>query len=161
MAISFFIGWAIFSPFAFIEDLQQWSFARIEITDLLALFLPFSLVLALVNFTVPKDTFTVPVIALVLGAVTVLALFGLVVGLFLLAKMNRTTPAKRMTMIGVVIPLGFVLTIAWSALPLYGFGHSILHAIPATLGIPVGTLILRGLSVWVCESAEPGGVSSS
>ncbi len=151
MAISYMIAWAIFSPFAAIEDLRQWSFAKLETVDLLALVLPFSLGLATATF-VAKETFSLQTAALLLTGISIVAGSGLVLGLFLLAKMKSTTSAKRMAMIGIVLPVGFTLTIAWIGLPLYGFGQSLLLAIPATLAIGLIALTLRGLSLWICSA---------
>ena len=50
MAISFAIAFAIFSPLNQIDDLHDWSFARIETGDLFAVFLPISGFLALVSW---------------------------------------------------------------------------------------------------------------
>lgn len=151
MAISFFIGWAIFSPFAAIEEMREWSFAKPEISDLLALFLPFSFSFSLLLWTVPRDVRSVELVTLFGAGVTLVSFLGLCLSLFFLAKMERMSPAKRMTMIGIVIPVGAFLTLGWISFPLYGFAKSTIFAIPATLFIPVATLILRGLSDWVCR----------
>ncbi len=152
MAISFSIGWAIFSPFAEIDDLHQWTFARIETSDLFATFLPFCLLWTIVTWATPASNF--PVVALVSIAVTIFSftLFGFVVGLFLLAKIDRATPAKRMALIGVIVPLGSLLTIAWIALPLWASASSVLYAIPALVAVIPITLAFRGLSGWASQT---------
>lgn len=152
MAISFSIAWAIFSPFAKIDDLQEWTFARIETSDLFAIFLPLSFLWAVVKWTTPEDLLSVPVLALSATGIFLLTFFGFVAGLFLLAKMNQTPPAKRMAVIGIIMPLGSLLTIAWFAVPMLASAGSILYAIPAILSVVPATLAFRGLSVWVCEN---------
>lgn len=157
MAISFSIAWAIFSPFAKIDDLQEWTFARIETSDLFAIFLPLSFLWAVVKWTTPDDVLSVPVLAFFGTAIFLLTFFGLVAGLFLLAKMYRTPPVKRMAVIGIIMPLGSLLTIAWIALPMLAYAGSILYAIPAILSVVPATLALRGLSGWVCENTIAAG----
>lgn len=152
MAISFFIGWAIFSPFAEVEDLREWSFSRIETADLFAVFLPFSFFLSMILWTIPKESQTVPMVVVAIIGISILALVGFFVALFLLAKMAKTSPAKRMALIGIVMPLGSTLTLAWVVLPLVALANSILYAIPATFGIAIATLVLRLLSDWVCRN---------
>ena len=155
MAVSFAIAWGIFSPFAQIEDLHDWTFAKIQTSDLFAIFLPFSFLLGAISWT--SSTSTVPTVAwsLIAAAIFLLSLFGLVAGLFLLAKMNRIPPHKRTIMIGVVIPVGTLLTLAWIALPIFASLGSILFAIPATIAVVPVTLALRVLSCWVCKTSSP------
>lgn len=69
MAISFLIGWAIFSPLAKIENLKQRKFARIETVDLLAMFLPFSYLLAIAKWSTSSQTVSTQVQALIASTV--------------------------------------------------------------------------------------------
>jgi hypothetical protein len=152
MAISFSIGWAIFSPFAEIEDLQQWTFARIETSDLFATFLPFCLLWPVVTWATPTAYFPVVVLMSIAVTIFMVTLFGFVVGLFLLAKIDHATPVKRMAIIGIIIPLGSLLTLAWIAFPLWAFAGSSIYAIPAVLAVIPITLVFRGLSDWACRT---------
>lgn len=151
IAVSFAIGWAIFSPFSRFEDLGRLTLDRLATSDLLAMFLPISLQLTVAKWTLTLETLSVW--TLVAAAVTMLMFTtcGLVVGLFLLDKMSRTTSLKRIAVIGVIIPLGAMLTIAWIAFPFIGYAYSISYTIPATLSVVLATLLLRWLSVWVCH----------
>ena len=153
MVISFSIAWAIFSPFAEVDGLNEWTFARLETSDLLAIFLPVCFLLATLKLATPTDTLS----ALTLGTIAiVIVLFsaaGLVSGLYLLAKMRKTSSAKRMAIIGIIMPLGSLLTIMWVALPLMALAGSILFAIPAAVAVVPLTWSLRILSKWVCDSA--------
>ena len=154
MVISFSIAWAVFSPFADVDGLHEWSFSKIETIDLLAIFLPACCLLAVFKLTVPSGTLSMPILGLIALFIVLFALSGLVVGLFLLAKMRRTSSFKRMAVIGIIVPLGSLLTIAWIGLPLVAFAGSVIFAIPATVAVVPLTWGLRVLSRWVCDTAE-------
>jgi len=100
--------------------------------------------------------------ALMFAVISAVAFSGLMLSLFLWDKMETQNSAKRMTLVGIVIPVGFTLTMAWVALPLYALGQSLLLAIPAMPSIAIITLVLRGLSLWICrsESLASGGLDS-
>lgn len=155
MAISFAIAWAIFSPFAQLDDLQKWSFARIETIDLLAVFLPMSLLWAAVRAMTPDEYLSLPLLVVLASAILSLTLFGFLAGLFIIAKMQPPPAIKRMALIGIILPLGSLLTVAWIGLPLLAFAGSFLYAIPAIISVVPVTLGLRGLSGWVCQSNRP------
>ena len=154
MAISFLIGWAVFSPFAQIENLQDWKFARVETSDLFAIFLPTSYLLATVALVTRIETLPWMVLSAIAIAILFLSFFGLVAGLFLLAKIDSASSGRRITLIGVIIPIGALLTFAWIALPLTAFAGSFWYAIPATLIVIPLTFLLRILSGWVCKSSR-------
>ena len=157
MAISFFIAWAVFSPFAEIDDLHNWTFSKIETSDLFAIFLPCGFLLALVRWVVPVVQLPALAWALSAGAILRLSVLGFVTGLFLLAKMNRKPALKRMAIIGIVIPIGSLLTLAWIAIPFFAFASSMFYAIPATAAIAPITLALRWLNTWACKIESPYG----
>lgn len=151
MAISFAIAWVIFSPFAEIDDLQEWTFARIETSDLLAIFIPFSSLLAFFTWLVPADKLSAVALTSITIAIGLYTLASLLVGLFLLAKLERKSSFQRVAIIGIIIPLGSLLALAWFAVPLMAMTNSVVYAIPATLGVIPTTLVLRQLSGWVCR----------
>ena len=157
MAISFMIGWAIFSPFADLEGLDTWTFARIEMSDLFGVFVPVSLLFACASWTL--KTAEVPVLgwSIVASAIFLFASSGFAVGLYLLAKMQQTAPLKRMALIGIVIPLGSLLTVAWFAIPVCAMASSFVYSIPAAVAIVPITLALRWISNWVCKSSSFAG----
>lgn len=152
MAISFIIGWAIFSPFADLEGLDTWTFARIETSDLMGVFVPVSLMFACATWTL--ETVNVPVVgwSIVASAIFLFAFLGFGAGLYLLAKMKQTAPLKRMALIGIVIPLGSLLTVSWFAIPVVAMASSIVYSIPAAIALVPITCALRWLSHWVCRS---------
>ena len=153
LAISFLIAWAVFSPFAKLDDLHEWTFARIETSDLLAVFLPFSVLLGMVTWATPTVTITALGWSLIAAAIFLFTLFSFVVGLYLLVKMHQTPSLKRMALIGVIIPTGALLTLAWFVIPFAAFTSSILYAIPAAAAIIPVTFALRLLSIWVSHSS--------
>ena len=122
----------------------------------MAIFLPISLLLSLATWALPPDTVPALIVVLVVIAICLFAGAALMGGLFLLAKLNPLTSLKRMVMVGIIIPLGSSLTLAWIAVPVWAYASSIVYLIPATLMIIPVTLALRGLSVWVCRKNSPG-----
>lgn len=154
MAISFMIGWAIFAPFAEIDNLDRWSFARIETSDLLATFLPISFLLAAITWLLQSETVPWIFVVAIAAMIFLFTLLALIAGLFLLAKLDHPTSIKRMAIIGLIIPLGSFLTFAWIAVPLTAFAASVLYSIPAALAILPITLCLRAMSHWVCRSEK-------
>ena len=157
IAVSFVIGWAVFSPFLKFDDLSRLSLGRITTSDLLAICLPLSVLLTVARWTIPKDAISVWVLLLIGLLILVFAFLGLVAGLFLIDKMGATTSFKRMATIGVIVPLGSLLTIAWIAFPLVALAYSVPYAIAATLAIGILTVLLRGLSEWVCHRDSASG----
>jgi len=149
MGISFLIAWSIFSPFAQIEDLREWTFAKIETGDLLAIFLPFSFLMALMKWAVPVGSIPVWAWSAITVTVLLISVSGLIAGLFILAKTGQKSSFKRMAIIGVIFPLGSMLVLAWIALPVCAFANSIFYAVPATLMVVPITLAMRWLSGWV------------
>lgn len=156
LVISFVIAWAIFSPFAKIDKVDRWHFAPVTISDLLATFLPNGLFLSLATTSLPDDDTPVWLYGSIVLVSFLLAATSLAIGLFLLAKMLPISSLKRIAIIGVIVPLGATLTIAWVALPLWAFAYSILLSIPATLVLVPVTYGLRMLSQWVCSPQLDG-----
>ena len=151
IAISFVIGWAVFSPFSKFDDLGRLTFDRIATSDLLATFLPLSFSLATFRQIVPADSLSIFVLIFAGTFLLSCAIAGLIAGLFLFDKMERPSSLKRMATIGIIIPLGSLFTLAWIALPLAACVYSVSYAIPATLLVLPATLLLRSLSAWVCS----------
>lgn len=155
MGITLAIGWCIFSPFAALGDIRVWSFAKLETTDLFALFLPYALTFALLPWVTPEIKLTLTIAALVAAGISLFVAMGLVAGLFMLAKMKRISSAKRMALIGIVFPMGLTLTIAWVAFPLAAFARSTTDSIWVTLAIGLVSIALRGISSWICSGIKP------
>jgi len=155
MAISFFIGWAIFSPFADLENIDRWTFAQIEMSDVLSVFLPVSFLLAFVTWALEATSVAFIGWSIIAAAIFIFAFFGFAVGLYLLAKMNHKPPLKRMVLIGVIIPAGILLTLWWFTIPMVALAGSVAYSIPAVIAIVPFTWILRCLSNWVCTGNSP------
>ena len=154
MAISFSIGWAIFSPFAQLEEILDLTFSKVETSDLFGLFLPISFLLAAATWTTTADVFEFWVVLVVTSGIVLFAFSSLLLGLFLFSKMSQPSPLRRMVVIGIIIPFGSLLSIAWFLLPLVAFSTSVFMAIPGTLMIVPATLGLRTLSWWACKKVD-------
>lgn len=152
IAVSFVIGWAVFSPFSRFDDVGRRTLSRATTGDLLAAFLPMCVLLAVARQVISADQSPAWLLIVVGALILGFAFFGLVIGLFLLSSMNNTTSLKRMATIGVIIPMGSLLSVAWIAFPFVGYVYSVSYAIPATLAIIILTLLLRTLSEWVCHN---------
>lgn len=150
MAISFIIGWAIFSPLADLEGLDTWTFARIEMSDLLGVFVPVSLLFACATWDLRATNVAVFGWSIVATAIILFAFLGFAAGLYVLAKMKPTAPLKRMALIGIVIPMGSLLTVSWFAIPIFAMASSFVYSIPAAVAVIPITLALRWISNWVC-----------
>jgi len=160
IAVSFAIGWAVFSPFLKFDDLSRLSLDRITTSDLLAIFLPLSVLLTVARWTLPEDAVSVWVLLLIGVLILGFAFLALVAGLFLLDKMGATNSFKRMAIIGVIVPMGSLLSIAWIAFPFVALAYSVPYAIAATVSVVIVTLLLRGLSEWVCHCDSASAQSS-
>jgi hypothetical protein len=152
MAISFSIGWAIFAPFADLEKLHEVTFAKLETGDFLAIFIPFSILMAIAMGVLPKEILSTPMLIVVVASILIFSVASLLTGLFLLNKICEPAFLRRVAMIGIVIPLGTLHTLLWFALPLVAFAHSVFYAIPAALAVIPVTLLFRRLSHWLCVS---------
>ena len=153
MAISFAIGWTVFSPFFPLDDLDSLSFARLELIDLFAAFLPVGLLLSLALKLIPKAVLMPFVMIVITTAALLFAAFSLAIGLFLLKKMPKTTTLRRMMINGIVVPVGSLLTLAWIAIPIYASAFSVVYAVPAIIVVGLLTLLLRSISNWICNKA--------
>lgn len=154
IAVSFVIGWAVFSPFSRFDDLGRLTLDRMTTADLLAAFLPMCVLMAIARWAMPPDQTPVWLLILVGTLIFGFAFSGLIAGLFLLDKMKDKTSLRRMATIGVIIPMGSLLSVAWIVFPFVGYAYSTSYAIPATLAIVILTFLLRWLSEWVCRNQQ-------
>jgi hypothetical protein len=154
IAVSFVIGWAVFSPFSRFDDLGGRKLDRTTTGDLLAAFIPMCVLLAVARQAIASDQAPIWLLMVVGALIFAFALFGLITGLFLLSALDDATSLKRMATIGVIVPLGSLLSVTWIAFPFVGYVYSISYTIPATLAIVVLTLLLRWLSEWVCHNPQ-------
>ena len=157
MAVSFAIGWAVFSPFSSLEDLDSLTFEKLTTVDILASFLPLCVTLSISLAAIPKDALTALLLTLIAAAIFGFTIMGLAIGLFLLSKLQNTTSLKRIAVNGIVIPFGSLLAIAWFVIPIWASSYSIFMSMPAMLAIPVCVLGLRAISDWTCDRAPLTG----
>jgi len=151
MAVSFAIGWAVFSPFSSLEDLDSLTFEKLTTIDILASFLPLCVMLSLALAANPKEASSTLLLVLLGVAILGFTIGGLAIGLFLLSKLQNVTSLKRIAINGVVIPFGSLLAIAWFVIPIWASSYSIFLSMPAMLALPVCVLALRAISDWACD----------
>ncbi len=151
MTISFVIAWAVFAPFTSIDGMDSWTFAKIRTADLLAIFLPICVQLALANWLVALREISRLELSVVIGTIAVFSLTTFLCGLFVIEKMQNLSAVKRMTIIGLIVPLGTFLCFAWVVVPLLAFTSYAIYSIPlAILFVPL-VFALRRLANWACS----------
>ena len=123
MAITVLIGWIVFSPFASLERIQEWTFAKPEVGDLLALFLPCSGGLALfTHFFAKYELSTIVLVSLIPSFILALAAV-LLSGLYLLDKLRQPSSAKRIVLIGFGVANWPAAHVRVGSLPTVCLGH--------------------------------------
>lgn len=157
LGISAVIGWVIFEPF-FRDGVVGSSAdppppAGVAITDLMAVVVPLGVSFAWAGWAMPEAIRSPTVQAIVIGLMTLFAAAAWVLGLFLLPPASRGVFLKRMAVVGIISPLGIVMTVGWIGFILWAGGYSILALVPSTVGVAACSAGLRVLSVWVCRPA--------
>ena len=151
-AITGVVGWAVFEPFFRADDTElSFSFAKIAITDLLAVCLPVGVLLTAARWMVPGTILSLPVQMIVLAIALLFAAIALIAGLFLVRRMIEITFLKRLAVVGVVAPFGILLTMGWVAFLVWSCTFSMSYIFPSSLAIAAATYGLRILSLWVCQ----------
>lgn len=153
LAFSFLIAWAVFSPFSALDELDDWTFDEIQTCDMIAAFLPLSAGLATLTSTL-NPTKHPAIFCTLLAAVVLFSSFTLFAGLFVLAKMTSTSSAKRMAIIGLIMPAGSFLCLAWIVVPVLAFTAYAWYAIPFTLIFVPIVFVIRKLSFWACNPGQ-------
>ena len=160
LGVSAFIGWAVFGPFfRATDDIESTSMARVATTDLLAIPLPFAVMFQIAESTMPErmDTFLFQGIVLAVSAMFAAAVLG--TGLWILPKSFPVNFPKRLTVIGVIAPLGLTLTIGWVGFLLWAGSHSMTWLIPSSAAIVLAIVGLRFLSLWICRPNTDGAIA--
>ena len=151
MTISFVIAWAIFAPFASIHGMDSWTFAKIQISDLLVFFAPVCAQFALANWLIELRSASTLEFCFVVGSIFLFSTATFFSGLFVIAKMGNVPTRKRIVIVGIVIPLGTFICIGWVIVPLLAFTEYVFYSIPITLVIIPVVLFLRRLAEWSCS----------
>ena len=150
MAVSFFIGWAVFSPFSTLKDLDSMTFDNLQTVDLLAIFIPMSVLLSVAQSAIPRGGSYTLMMVLLAAGMLLFSVVALATGLFLLSKLPQSTPLKRLAINGVILPFGTLLSLAWFVIPIWAGSYSIPYSMPAVLIIIFFAFILRQISYWTC-----------
>lgn len=150
--VSGVIAWAVFSPFFRTTDVDSLSCASVNISDLLAISLPVSIVFLSASWMMPGSIQAFTAQASVLAIAFVFAAIVLITSLYLVPKRFQVTSLKRMTIVGIITPFGLLLTIFWIGLLAWVCVYSILYLFPSMIAIAAATVGLRILGQWVCET---------
>ena len=140
-------GYLIFSPFKDIIALRASGGLRFAITDLFAAFLPFPIGYASLNGFYPDIDWTSRFSAIFCVLTTVIAGIAWFYGMRLLWRMQVDSSFKRITLLGVVMPAGFVLPIV--APPILISVQSIEQLAFCSAVVGGIAIVLRLLAVWV------------
>ena len=140
------VGYLIFSPFKTIAKSKPTTGSRIQLTDLLAIFLPLQMGLAFVKYLDLRssDNTVFSVIVMLIAAI---AWFY---GLRLLWRTSVRNWLKRIVLLGVVMPLGFVLSVG--AMVIIFMTNSIEEIVFRTLLVVALVGGSRALGIWVLAS---------
>ena len=148
------IGCIIFSPLIPIAGREPLEGARYQLTDLLAFYFPLQLGFAALNFLFPDIRWNFEI---GLGAVLCLLLLsGLswFYGMRILWRSNTASPLKRIALLGIAMPFGFIVPTL--ALPiLIGFGGSVIVFFVKLIVLASVVVLLRGLLIWTIGDSIP------
>jgi hypothetical protein len=153
MSISLVIAWAVFAPFASIPEMDDWTFAKVQLCDLLAIFVPFGILLMCImrmGLGQRGDLVSGFVFAASFG----FTLFSFFSGLFVIAKMASPATLDRVLIIGFIIPVGSFLSLAWVVVPALVFSSYAMYSMPVAIAIVPVVFLLRQLSNWVCRQEQ-------
>ncbi len=141
------VAYAIFSPILNIPTVHSKDRVRLQLVDMFAAPLPFAIFFAAFNWFL-ADIGWYPLLAIVVVLAVALAfLAAFVCGMRVLSRMNVRSGLKRVAILGLVMPLGFVMS-ATSILVVLS-ADSVQHSF-VRLTLVIGIVVcLRGLASWV------------
>lgn len=145
------IGWLIFAPF-FQNHEATLSFpTRVTISDLFTLPLTMGVFFSFAGWLIPLETQTLILQSTVMAIGLLFSVATLTLGLLLLPKGLEISTLKRITVVGLIAPLGGLLTFAWVGLVVWVSTYSVMYLVPAMIVIGALTFGLRALALWVCR----------
>ncbi|MEC8557284.1 MAG: hypothetical protein VXZ82_19965 [Planctomycetota bacterium] len=125
---------------------------RATICDLLTLPLTMGVFFSFVGLLIPLKTQTLFLQSTVLVIGLLFSVSTLALGLLLLPKNIELSTLKRITVVGLIAPLGGLLTFAWVGLVVLVSTYSVMYLVPAMIVIAALTFSLRTLTLWVCRT---------
>ena len=146
------VGYLIFSPFKKVIARKPLQGKRFQLTDLFAFFLSFQLGFGAINLIFPDirwNTETALFATTVLLLITGLAWFY---GLRIIWRANTTAVIKRIVLLGLIMPFGFVVSAA--VLPLLMSFESTFSFFVRVVSLVSTILLLRYLGVWVLANND-------
>ncbi len=146
------IGWLIFAPFFTNHEATVAFPTRATISDLLTLPLTMGVFFSFVGLLIPLKTQTLFLQSTVLVIGLLFSVSTLALGLLLLPKNIELSTLKRITVVGLIAPLGGLLTFAWVGLVVLVSTYSVMYLVPAMIVIAALTFSLRTLTLWVCRT---------
>ncbi len=150
-AISGVIGWVIFEPFFRRGESESFTLVNITTTDLLAVTIPISLIFLCAGWILPENIMSLPIQLVVIATAMLFAVLALILGLFLLPDNASISFFKRMAVVGIITPIGILLTLGWIGLLIWAGAHSMLYLAPSSIAIAAMCSGLRILGRWVCR----------
>lgn len=144
------IGWLIFAPFFQSHEAPLSFPTRVTISDLLTLPLTMGVFFSFAGWLVPLRTQSLLLQSSVMVIGLLFSVATLTLGLFLLPE-NNGTSLKRITVVGLIAPLGGLLTFAWVGFVVWVSTYSVMYLVPAMIVIAALTFGLRTLTLWVCK----------
>ncbi|MCP4094762.1 MAG: hypothetical protein GY880_27785 [Planctomycetaceae bacterium] len=143
----FVIGHIVFSPLKSDASKPPTPGVRFQLTDMLAIFFPFQLGFAAINLFLPDIQWNVAIA--IATTIVLLLITGLtwIYGMRLLWRMKVHQAKKRVALLGIVMPIGCVLSA--TALPILASVHSLYDFLFRAAAVLFMSWILRRLVVWI------------
>lgn len=152
-AVTVLVGYLIFSPFQHVAAAKRVTSRRFLMSDLLAIFLTFQMGFAGINYLFDDIVWNVSSAVTVSSSLLVLAFVSWLYGLRLLWRMDVEHWVKRIALLGVVMPGGFV--VSGIAFPVLATSTSAFSVMSRLAIIAALVFAIRALVFWV-ESGSKG-----
>ncbi len=141
------VAYLIFSPFKFIARTRPNDGARFQITDLLAIFIPFQVGFSSLDLIFPGINWNASVAMYVCSILMLITGIAWIYGMRLLWRMEVRNWIKRVALLGIVMPAGLV--ISSTSMPILMSVQSLEQTV-IRLFVLSGTIVfLRFVAVWV------------
>ena len=141
------VGYLIFSPYKTVIARKPLHGKRFQLTDLFAFFLSFQLGFAAINLIFPDIRWNTETALFAMAVLLLISGLAWVYGLRIIWRANITAAFKRIVLLGLVMPFGFVISAAF--LPLLISVESALWIFARLVCLVSLILLLRYLGVWV------------
>lgn len=147
------IGYVIFSPYRMVIRQHPTCNKRYQLTDLFAFFLSFQLGFGVISYAFPDIRWNMETAIFSVTILIIVTGLSWFYGLRILWRANVTSPLKRIILLGLVMPFGFVVPTI--ALPVVTFPESPIQISIHLVIVLLTTALLRFSGFWVLQKTNP------